>query len=112
MSAVRSFVTRRRGRDRLHVTDILSYGYLLAGVIVMFGPVIWLVASSFKTPAGLLEFPPTFLPYSQVSVEVPGYDEPLPLFEVRKRLWITSIEEAHPGGALQLVDDEVVRIAA
>jgi len=66
----------------VHATDVLSYAYLAVGVIVMFGPVLWLVASSFKTPAGLLEFPPTFLPYSQQTVEVPGYDEPLPLFEV------------------------------
>ncbi len=66
----------------MHATDVLSYAYLAVGVIVMFGPVLWLVASSFKTPAGLLEFPPTFLPYSQQTVEVPGYDEPLPLFEV------------------------------
>lgn len=66
----------------MHATDVLSYAYLAVGVIVMFGPVLWLVASSFKTPAGLLEFPPTFLPYSQDSVEVPGFDDPLPLFEV------------------------------
>ncbi len=66
----------------MHATDVLSYAYLAVGVIVMFGPVLWLVASSFKTPAGLLEFPPTFLPYSQETAEVPGFDQPLPLFEV------------------------------
>lgn len=64
------------------MTDVLSYLYLLAGVVVMFGPVVWLVASSFKTQAGLLEFPPTFLPYAQTSVPVEGYDDPLPLYEV------------------------------
>ncbi len=73
---------RRGRRGRLHVTDVLAYAYLAAGVLVMFGPVLWLVASSFKTPAGLLEFPPTFLPYSQTEVLVDGYDDPLPLFDV------------------------------
>ena len=29
------------------------------GVVLMFGPVIWLVLSSFKTQAALLEFPPS-----------------------------------------------------
>lgn len=66
----------------MHATDWIAYGYLAAGVLVMFGPVVWLVASSFKTPAGLLEFPPTFLPYAQQTVEVDGFDDPLPLFEV------------------------------
>lgn len=66
----------------MHATDVLSYAYLAVGVIVMFGPVLWLVASSFKTPAGLLEFPPTFLPYSQETVEVPGFERPLPLYDV------------------------------
>ena len=83
MNAVRRMLTLRRGRGRLHVTDVLSYGYLLAGIVVMFGPVVWLVASSFKTQAGLLQFPPTFLPYAQETATVPGYDEPLPLYDVR-----------------------------
>jgi alpha-1,4-digalacturonate transport system permease protein len=77
------FLTRTRGRGRLHWSDWLSYGYLLLGVVLMFGPVIWLALSSFKTQAQLLEFPPAFLPYGQVSAEVAGYDQPLPLFRVR-----------------------------
>jgi alpha-1,4-digalacturonate transport system permease protein len=66
----------------LDVTDIVTYLYLFAGVIVMFGPVVWLVMSSFKTQAALIEFPPKFLPYAQQTIEVEGYDEPLPLYEV------------------------------
>ena len=46
----------------------------------MFGPVLWLVLSSFKTQAGLLEFPPSLLPLAQKEVTVPGYPQPLPLF--------------------------------
>jgi hypothetical protein len=38
----------------------------------MFGPVLWLVLSSFKTQSALLEFPPSFLPFAQVEVTVPG----------------------------------------
>lgn len=82
MTALRSLFTRRRGRNGLHPTDVLAYLYLFTGVVVMFGPVLWLVASSFKTPAGLLEFPPTLLPYAQETVAVEGYDEPLPLYAV------------------------------
>ncbi len=60
-----------------------SYAYLALGVVLMFGPVLWLVLSSFKTPAGLLEFPPSLLPVSQVEVTVPGQPQPLPLFRVK-----------------------------
>jgi alpha-1,4-digalacturonate transport system permease protein len=85
LRSLRAFFARRRGRGgRLHATDVLSYAYLAVGIVVMFGPVVWLVASSFKTPAGLLEFPPTFLPYTQETVEVPGYDRALPLYEVAR----------------------------
>lgn len=74
--------TRTRGRERLDVTDMLSYAWLFFGTVVMFGPIIWLLLSSFKTQAALIEFPPQFLPYQQETVLVEGYDEPLPLYEV------------------------------
>lgn len=70
----------RRGRKRLHWTDVFTYVYLFLGIFLMFGPVVWLVLSSFKTPAGLIEFPPTLLPLGQISVTVEGHDKPLPLF--------------------------------
>ncbi|MCS6779847.1 MAG: ABC transporter permease subunit [Geminicoccaceae bacterium] len=76
-------LTRTRGKGRLHWTDWLAYAYLLLGVFLMFGPVVWVVLSSFKSEAQLLEFPPTALPYGQPSVRVEGYEEPLPLFRVR-----------------------------
>ena len=79
---VMTFLGRRRGRQRPHVTDVLTYLFLVAGVLVMFGPVAWLVLSSFKTQAALIEFPPSLLPMEQVTVPVDGYDQPLPIFDV------------------------------
>ena len=46
---------------------------LVAGLFVMFGPAVWLTASSFKSPAALAEFPPTILPYVTQKVTVEGY---------------------------------------
>jgi alpha-1,4-digalacturonate transport system permease protein len=77
-----AFLTRTRGRSRLHWTDVLSYAYLGLGLFTMFAPVIWLVMSSFKTEAAIAQFPPTFLPYTQKTVQVAGHDKPLPLFQV------------------------------
>ncbi|WP_425499188.1 carbohydrate ABC transporter permease [Hoeflea poritis] len=75
-------LTARRGGASWHWTDVFTYLYLAFGVCLMFGPVLWLALSSFKTPAGLLEFPPTLLPLGQIEVEVEGHDKPLPLYEV------------------------------
>ena len=60
-----------------------TYGYLLMGVLVMFGPVLWLVMSSFKSSGDIQRFPPRFLPYHQELAEVAGYDKPLPLYNVQ-----------------------------
>ena len=74
-----NFFTRTRGRQhgskRLHWTDWMSYAYLLMGLLVMFGPVLWLVMSSFKTESALSQFPPSFLPYSQKEVVVAGHGD-------------------------------------
>ena len=80
---VTEFLLRTRGRRRLHWTDVMSYAYLFVGLLTMFGPVLWLVMSSFKTEASIGQFPPTFLPYAQKVVQVEGHEQPLPLFEVR-----------------------------
>ncbi len=77
-----AFLTRRRGGKRLDITDVVTYLYLIAGIFVMFGPVLWLVMSSFKDESLLFEPHPTFLPYRQVSVDVEGYDKPLPVYDV------------------------------
>ena len=82
-NSISTFLTRRRGGDHWDVTDVITYAYLIAGIIVMFGPVLWLVISSFKPLSGLYEFPPTFLPYQNQSVQVKGYDKSLPLYDVK-----------------------------
>jgi alpha-1,4-digalacturonate transport system permease protein len=74
------FFTRTRSRNRMDWTDWVSYVYLFVGLFMMFGPVLWLVMSSFKTESALSQFPPTFLPYSQKHVAVAGHDQPLPLY--------------------------------
>jgi len=79
---VASLLTARRSARRWHWTDVAAYAYLLLGVVLMFGPVLWLVLSSFKTQAGLLEFPPSLLPMAQKEVRVEGFPQPLQLFRV------------------------------
>ncbi len=58
------------------------YGYLILGLMLMLGPVLWAAASSLKTPESIAKYPPEALPRSPVSVVVEGFDDPLPLFDV------------------------------
>ena len=64
-------------------TDWLSYAYLTMGLFLMFGPVLWLVMSSFKTESALNEFPPSFLPYGQKSIAVPNEEKMKPVYRVK-----------------------------
>jgi alpha-1,4-digalacturonate transport system permease protein len=82
VSTVAGFVTRTQRRDKFTLSDFVTYLYLTLGVVVMFGPVLWLVLSSFKSPAQLERFPPTILPYQQVTLSVKGYADPLPVYNV------------------------------
>ena len=79
---IKKFLFRTRNSKKIGVSDILTYLYLFFGVILMFGPVLWLILSSFKTPAALAKFPPSILPYGQETIVVEGFDDPLPLYIV------------------------------
>ncbi|WP_434733938.1 carbohydrate ABC transporter permease [Rhizobium sp. YTUHZ044] len=115
MSAVGAFLLRRRGRG-WHWTDVVTWIWLISGVILMFGPAIWLVFSSFKTPAALAEFPPSVLPYVTEQAVVPGYDKPLPLYNVTMPDGSTRVlaEVRRIGIMGQMVDpkqpDEIVKV--
>jgi alpha-1,4-digalacturonate transport system permease protein len=82
MNGVAAFIFRRRGGAGWHWTDVVTWIWLIGGLILMFGPAVWLLLSSFKTPAALAEYPPSLLPYVTEQATVPGYDRPLPLYNV------------------------------
>jgi alpha-1,4-digalacturonate transport system permease protein len=119
---VLKFLTRTRGRGRLDLTDWLTFGYLILAVFLMFGPVLWVGLSSFKTEAALQEYPPTFLPFAPSTVVVEGYEEPLQLFRVtagehegkvlaqvrRIGLMRTMVDPANPGETLQVPINDTV----
>jgi alpha-1,4-digalacturonate transport system permease protein len=116
MSAIVAFLTRRRGGKSWHWTDVVAFLWLAIGLVLMFGPVVWLVLSSFKTPAALAEFPPTFLPRDASAVSVPGFDRPLPLFRVRGEDGSERVlaQVRRIGAVAQMVDPqkpgEIVRV--
>ncbi|MFT7058317.1 MAG: alpha-1,4-digalacturonate transport system permease protein [Pseudorhodobacter sp.] len=105
MSKAITFLMRRRGGLGWHWTDIVTYLWLGAGVIVIFGPALWLVLSSFKSPAQLSEFPPSALPYEARTAIVEGYDAPLPLYIVTDDAGTRTLAEVRRvGTVVQMVD--------
>jgi alpha-1,4-digalacturonate transport system permease protein len=82
----------------------------------MFGPVIWLVFSSFKTQAEIVKFPPRLLPYRQETVVVEGYEDPLPLYLVTLEDGSTAelAQVRRIGLESQLIDpeepDEIIKV--
>jgi alpha-1,4-digalacturonate transport system permease protein len=84
MASLGSIIAARRGGSRPDLADWLAYLYLALGIVIMFGPVLWLVSSSFKTQAALQEFPPSILPSGQKQAKVEGFDKPLPLFTIKR----------------------------
>ena len=110
------FLTRTRHAQRFGWTDGLSYVYLVIGLFTLFAPVVWLLMSSFKTEAAIGEFPPTFLPYAQRTVQLDNYPQPLPLYAVtteqgevksmaqvsRIGIMATMVDPAHPTETFQV----------
>ncbi len=81
-TGVIAFITRLQGGSQFSRTDAITYLYLLFGTVVMFGPVLWLILSSFKPAETLYDFPPTLLPYQQQTVTVAGREGALPIYDV------------------------------
>jgi alpha-1,4-digalacturonate transport system permease protein len=116
MDAIKTFLLRTRGKNGPDFTDFLSYGYLVLGTILMFGPVIWLVLSSFKSQGEIVKFPPRLFPYTQETISVEGFDEPLPLYDVTLEDGSTArlAQVRRIGLESQLVDpqnpDEIIKV--
>ena len=76
MARLIPFLTRTRGSfdkaDRVGITDVLAYGYLLLGVLVILVPVLWTFVSSLKDERAVDSFDMRVLPYTQTQAEVPG----------------------------------------
>jgi alpha-1,4-digalacturonate transport system permease protein len=116
MGDIISFLTKTKGKNKLHITDMLTYLYLTLGIVIMFGPVLWLILSSFKSSAEVVKFPPRLLPYRQQTIQVEGFEEPLPLYNVQMDNGTTQTlaQVRRIGLEAQMIDpanpDEIIKV--
>ncbi len=75
-SRLSTFLTRTAGsRDaaaRVGMADVLAYGYLLLGVVIVLVPVLWTFFSSIKPERAVDSFDTRLLPIAQVRTEIEG----------------------------------------
>jgi alpha-1,4-digalacturonate transport system permease protein len=71
-----TFLTRTAGNkdtaDKIGIGDVLAYGYLLFGVLIILIPVLWTFFSSVKPERAVDSFDTRLLPIAQVEAQVEG----------------------------------------
>lgn len=75
-------MSQQRSRLVRLVGNLAVYLVLTFFALVMIFPFVYMLATSLKLPADTYRYPPRMLPRDPVTVAVPGYDEPLPLYFV------------------------------
>lgn len=84
--SVARFLTRTAGNRetarRFGLQDVLAYGYLVLGVLMILVPVLWTLFSSIKSETAVDSFDTRLLPLAQVTAEIEGAGE--------KPLWVLT----------------------
>src|SRR5262245_45141593 len=65
-----------------YLTNFFTYFILTTFALIMVFPFAYMVFTSFKIPSDTFRYPPHMLPRDPKTVQVTGYDEPLPLYYV------------------------------
>ncbi|MBC7879616.1 MAG: carbohydrate ABC transporter permease [Anaerolineales bacterium] len=70
-------------RFRRYLNNFIIYFILTIFGLVMLFPFMYMISTSFKIPSDTFRYPPRMLPRDPVTIEIAGYDEPLPLYYVQ-----------------------------
>ena len=100
MAGVIPFLTRTKGSaDGVHkigAEDIVAYGYLVLGILIILVPVLWTAVSSVKPDEAIESFDTRVLPYDQIEIELPNGDKK-PLYRWRDESGtLTDVFKAGP----------------
>lgn len=91
-SRIVRFLTRTAGNrdraERFGMADLLAYGYLIFGVLIILVPVLWTFVSSVKPERAIDSFDTRLLPISQIEREIQGVGS--------KEIWVYDPGDAEP----------------
>lgn len=65
------------------ISNAGAYLILSVFALVMLFPFLYMFATSLKTPDDTFNYPPRFFPREQATIDMAGYDEPVPLYFVK-----------------------------
>ena len=83
---------RREAQTRRAVRRLLRHLFLIALSLLFLAPFVWMVSTSFKTNAQVVEWPPRWLPNPLHPANYPGVFESVPLLTYAKNtLIVTSL---------------------
>lgn len=71
-------------RASIILRNVLIYAVLTLFALAMLFPFAIIVFTSLKVPSDTFRYPPRLLPREQITVTVPGFENPLPLYAVKK----------------------------
>ncbi len=64
------------------LSNFFVYFILTFFALIMLFPFMYMLATSFKIPSDTFRYPPRMFPRDPITMQVEGYDEPLPLYFV------------------------------
>ncbi|MBP7227737.1 MAG: carbohydrate ABC transporter permease [Longilinea sp.] len=64
------------------IANGLAYIALTVFAFIMLFPFLYMIFTSLKFPKDTFNYPPRLLPYEPVFASLPGYDKPLPLYNI------------------------------
>lgn len=69
-------------RLKKYIGNFFTYLVLIFFAFIMIFPFLYMLSTSFKLPADTFRYPPRLLPRDPVTINVAGFDQPLPLYYV------------------------------
>lgn len=104
----------RSAKTQRVIRKIIAYLFLIAGMVIIFTPFLYMVGTSVKSPEQLKIIPPSILPYKYETVEINGQVRSLYEVEVDGKKQVMVLIKKAPGGmgffALQESPDEQIEL--
>lgn len=75
-------MNKKSYRLKRYLGNFAIYAILIFFAFIMLFPFLYMLSTSFKLPADTFRYPPRMLPRDPSTIQVEGFDDPLPLYYV------------------------------